>query len=76
MRQVAVLPVPASPTEPAHEHADLRFVLATARPEQAAPETPAAELRWLTLPEAYAVVAEPNLREFLVRVEELLDREG
>ncbi|WP_229400819.1 NUDIX hydrolase [Micromonospora okii] len=74
VRQVVVLPVPAGPHEPAHEHADLRFVLATGTPERARPEKPAAELRWLSLPEAHALTTEPNLREFLVRVEELLDQ--
>lgn len=76
VRQVVVLPVPASATEPAHEHADLRFVLATGQPERARPEKPAAALRWLTLPEAHALTAEPNLRELFTRVEELLDRHG
>ncbi|MFC8845633.1 MULTISPECIES: NUDIX hydrolase [unclassified Micromonospora] len=76
LRQVVILPVPAGPTEPAHEHADLRFVLATAQPERARPEKPAAALRWLSLPEAHALVVEPNLRELLARVEELLDQHG
>lgn len=75
VRQIAVLPVPAGATEPAHEHADLRFVLATATPEAARPEKPTAELRWLTLPEAFALVTEPNLTEFLTRVGELFDQE-
>ena len=75
LRQVVVLPVPASPTEPAHEHADLRFLLATGTPELARPEKPGAELRWLSLPEAHALVTEPNLRDLLTRVTELLDGE-
>lgn len=74
VRQVAVLPVPAGPREPAHEHADLRFVLTTETPELARPEKPAAALRWLSLPEAHAIITEPNLREFLTRVAELLNR--
>jgi 8-oxo-dGTP pyrophosphatase MutT (NUDIX family) len=76
IRQLAVLPVPASPAEAAHEHADLRFVLATDHPEQARPEKPAAELRWLSMPEARATTTEPNLHDFLTRVEELLDQHG
>lgn len=75
VRQIAVLPVPAGATEPAHEHADLRFVLATATPEAARPEKPTAELRWLTLPEAFALVTELNLIEFLNKVGELFDQE-
>lgn len=76
LRQVVVLPVPASPSEPAHEHADLRFVLATEAPERARPEKPDAALRWLSLPEAHALTTEPNLREFIARVAESLDQQG
>lgn len=75
LRQVVVLPVPASRTEPAHEHADLRFLLATGSPELARPEKPGAELRWLTLPEAHALVTEPNLRDLLTRVGELFEEQ-
>ncbi|WP_018222354.1 NUDIX hydrolase [Salinispora pacifica] len=74
VRQVAVLPVPASLNEPAHEHADLRFVLATETPEQARPERPTATLRWLSLPEAHAKTTEPNLRELLARVADFFDQ--
>src|SRR5205814_9089231 len=59
---VAVLPVPASAKEPAHEHADLRFVLATNKPDEARPEKPTAPLRWLTFDEAGAEPTEKNLR--------------
>lgn len=76
VRQVVILPVPAGPSEPAHEHADLRFVLATETPERAKPEKPAAALRWLSLPEAHVLTTEPNLREFLARVAELLDQKA
>lgn len=72
LRHVAIVPVPASDTEPAHEHADLRFVLATGDPDAARPENPAAALRWLSIAEAYEVTTEPNLREFLSRAAELL----
>ncbi len=37
---VVVVPVPAGRREPAHEHADIRFVLATEQPERARPRTP------------------------------------
>ncbi len=72
LRHVVVVPVPASPREPAHEHADLRFVLATDSPDTARPERPTAPLRWLTVPEAQDVVAEDNLRVTLSRVAPLL----
>ncbi|WP_239133393.1 NUDIX hydrolase [Rugosimonospora africana] len=73
---LAVVSVTASAKEPAHEHADLRYVLATDAPETARPENPAAELRWLSMPEAEALVAEPNLRETLSRVGRLFDELG
>lgn len=71
---VVVVPVPASDREPAHEHADLRFVLATADPEAARPEKPDAPLRWLSLPEARTATGEENLRQTLDRLTELVDR--
>jgi hypothetical protein len=68
---IAIVPVPAATHEPAHEHADVRFVLATARPDRARPENPTAALRWMTIPEARATTAEVNVRETLDRVEHL-----
>jgi 8-oxo-dGTP pyrophosphatase MutT (NUDIX family) len=65
---VVVVPVSAGRDEPAHEHADVRFVLATGRPEAARPENPAAELRWLSVPEAQALTSEESVRETLTRV--------
>jgi len=70
---VVIVPVRATEREAAHEHADVRFVLATDQPEQARPEHPAAKLRWLSIPESYAATREANLRETLARVERLLD---
>lgn len=69
---VAVVPVPAGKGEPAHEHADLRIVLATAEPEGARPERPDAPLRWLTVAGAKELTTEPNLRETIDRVDCLL----
>jgi 8-oxo-dGTP pyrophosphatase MutT (NUDIX family) len=69
---VVVVPVPANDREPAHEHADLRFVLATERPEAARPEHAEAALRWLSFAEARTATGEDNLRETLSRVEQLL----
>ncbi len=70
---VTIVPVPAAKHEPAHEHADIRYVLATATPDAATPETPGALLRWLSMEEALAEIAEENLRETLRRVRRLLD---
>jgi 8-oxo-dGTP pyrophosphatase MutT (NUDIX family) len=72
LRHVAIVSVPASATEPAHEHADVRFVLATASPDEARAEKPDAPLRWLPLREAYEATSEANLRETLARVQRLL----
>jgi 8-oxo-dGTP pyrophosphatase MutT (NUDIX family) len=68
---VVIVPVPAKGDEPAHQHADVRFVLATDQPESARPERADAPLRWLTFAEAHDLTAEPNLRETLARVERL-----
>jgi 8-oxo-dGTP pyrophosphatase MutT (NUDIX family) len=72
LRHLAVVNVPASATEPAHQHADLRFVLATDDPDAARPENPDAPLRWLSPDEAREATSEPNFRETLARVERLL----
>ena len=72
LRHLAIVNVPASAKEPAHQHADLRFVLATADPDKARPESPDAPLRWLSPDEAYQATSEPNFRETLSRVERLL----
>ncbi|MFD4656589.1 NUDIX hydrolase [Kitasatospora sp. NPDC058444] len=69
---LAVVPVPASPAEPAHDHADLRFLLATGTPERARPENPASPLEWLTVEEAGRRTTEENLRETLARAARLL----
>jgi 8-oxo-dGTP pyrophosphatase MutT (NUDIX family) len=73
---LAVVPVPAGRGEPAHEHADLRFVLVTARPGDVVPEHAGAPLRWLPLAEAAAAVREDNIRVTLARVAELLAATG
>jgi 8-oxo-dGTP pyrophosphatase MutT (NUDIX family) len=66
--QVAIVPVPAGKGEPAHQ----RYVLSTATPEAATPETPTARLAWLDLQQALTTVAEDNLRVCLGRIAELL----
>ncbi|WP_199428811.1 NUDIX hydrolase [Qaidamihabitans albus] len=69
---VVIVDVAAAKGEPAHEHADVRFVLATETPEAIEPESPEARLRWLSVEEAKGVTAEENLRETLTRVGGLL----
>jgi len=72
LRHVVIVPVPAGRTEPAHEHADLRFVLATSWPDAIRAETPDAPLRWLTAEQAAQLTSEANLRETLSRLQLLL----
>ena len=72
IKHVVIVNVPPGKGEPAHEHADVRFFLATRTPDAVVPEAPDAPLRWLTLAEARELTAEPNLRETLSRVERLL----
>lgn len=70
---VAVVSVAPGAREPAHEHADLRFVLATGRPDEVRPEKPEAALRWLGVDEARPEVRGAN-SETLARVAHLLSR--
>ena len=71
--QIVVVPVPAGRGEPAHEHADLRYLLATAHPEGVRPESADATVRWFSFAEARARVTEANLHELLDRAEHELD---
>ena len=72
IQHLVIVNVPAGNSEPAHEHADIRFFTATQAPEGARPESPNAPLRWLSLAEAGQATSEPNLRETLTRMERLL----
>jgi 8-oxo-dGTP pyrophosphatase MutT (NUDIX family) len=64
--------VPASEAEPEHEHADLRYLLATAQPAAIRPENEQSPLRWLSLDEARAEAAGNNLGLTLDRAAALL----
>jgi 8-oxo-dGTP pyrophosphatase MutT (NUDIX family) len=68
IRHVVIVQVPPGKGEPAHEHADVRFVLATRTPDRAREERPDAPLRWLSLAEAQQLTGEDNLQETLRRV--------
>jgi 8-oxo-dGTP pyrophosphatase MutT (NUDIX family) len=76
LMHLVIVPVPARGDEPAHEHADLRFVLATSMPQTIRPESPDAPLRWLSLPDASEATAEANLRESLARLAQRLAESG
>src|ERR1700679_2824199 len=47
LRHLAIVAVPAGRGEPAHEHADLRYFMATGTPDGVRPEHENAPLRWL-----------------------------
>jgi 8-oxo-dGTP pyrophosphatase MutT (NUDIX family) len=72
LRHAAIVGVPASDREPAHQHADLRFVLATQTPEAARAESPDAPLRWLSPSDALQLTTQDNLRETISRARRLL----
>ena len=72
LRHLVIVGVPAGQGEPAHEHADLRYLMATRTPEAAQAENNEAPLRWLSLTEAHQATSEVNLRETLARLERLL----
>ncbi|HLI15379.1 MAG TPA: NUDIX domain-containing protein [Acidimicrobiales bacterium] len=65
--QVQVVPARAHADERAHEHADVRYLLATALPDTSRPERPGAALVWLPFDRAAAAVSDPGLRR-LVRL--------
>jgi 8-oxo-dGTP pyrophosphatase MutT (NUDIX family) len=66
---VVLCRVRASATEPAHEHADLRYILATGRPDAIAAENAQSPLRWLTVDAARELVGGNNLSHTLDRLD-------
>ena len=74
LQHAVVCYVRASGTEPEHEHADLRYFLATEDPDAIAPENAHSPLRWLAIDEARTLVGDNNLSETLDRVELLFDK--
>ena len=65
--QIVIVPVPAHGDEPAHEHADFRYVFVTDQPDAIREESSAARLRWMSFATARAEAGEENLRTFLTR---------
>lgn len=74
LRHLVICDVAPGKGEPAHEHADLRYFLATDHPENARPENPDAPLRWLTTAEARDLIGGNNLRVTLDRLDREFDR--
>jgi len=73
LRHAVVCRVRPSATEPAHEHADLRFLLVTANPDAITPEDEQSPLRWVTFAEARDLMGTDNLIATVDRVERLMD---
>ena len=72
LRHAVVCDVRPSATEPAHEHADLRFLLATREPEAISAENDHSPLRWLSLGEARKLSEGNNLTQTLDRAAALM----
>lgn len=68
-----VCDVPESAREPGHQHADLRYVLATRHPDAVKAENEHSPLRWLTVGEAAALSGDNNISRTLARLEHLFD---
>jgi 8-oxo-dGTP pyrophosphatase MutT (NUDIX family) len=68
LRHAVIVKVAPGKGEPAHEHADLRYFLATRNPDAARAETPETPVRWLSLAEATALTSNDNLRVTLGRL--------
>ena len=72
LRHAVVCHVRAAGSDPEHEHADLRYLLATDSPDAIAPENEQSPLRWLTVDAARELVGGNNLRRTLDRLGDLL----
>jgi 8-oxo-dGTP pyrophosphatase MutT (NUDIX family) len=72
LRHLVIVGVPAGKGEPAHEHADLRYFMATGTPDAARAENEHAPLRWLSLAQARQATSEANLLETMARLERLM----
>lgn len=70
--QVAIVDVPANAREPAHHHADLRYLLATAHPERARAESPTTPLKWRDFDAAVALVGADDLAIAIGRARRLM----
>jgi 8-oxo-dGTP pyrophosphatase MutT (NUDIX family) len=68
--QAAIVEVAPAPGESGHEHADLRYLLATDHPEQVLPELEGVPLRWLDI-DAALELADAGLERLLRRLPRL-----
>jgi 8-oxo-dGTP pyrophosphatase MutT (NUDIX family) len=70
--QLVIVAVPARADEPAHHHADLRYVLSTTDPDAARAESATAPVVWLDIDDA-AGRTEDNVRVLIDRLRPYLD---
>ena len=73
LRHAVVCRVRPSASEPQHEHADLRYLLATSNPDAITPENEHSPLRWVTFPQARDLLGPDNLITTVDRIERLVD---
>ena len=77
IKHVVIVDVPAGKGEPPHQHADVRFFMATQAPDAAAPgEVRTPRCGGCPCPKARDLTSEPNLQETLARIEPLLRPEA
>jgi 8-oxo-dGTP pyrophosphatase MutT (NUDIX family) len=76
VRHMIIVGVPPGNGEPAHEHADIRYFMATQAPDAMHAESKDAPLRWLSMAAARRATSEANLKETLARLERLLALSG
>lgn len=70
--QIVVVPVPPSEAEPAHEHADIRYLFACDDPDLAKAESESTPLRWVGIDDALEEVTEGSLTLLLQRAKAVL----
>ncbi|MBV9384000.1 MAG: NUDIX domain-containing protein [Streptosporangiaceae bacterium] len=76
LRHVVIVDVPPGKGEPAHQHADVRFFMATEDPDAARAENENAPLRWLSITGACELTATDNLKETLARLRRVMGERG
>jgi 8-oxo-dGTP pyrophosphatase MutT (NUDIX family) len=69
LRHVVICEVAPGKGEPAHQHADLRYLMATSAPQAIRPESDDAPLRWVSIGQARQLVGVNNLQVTLDRAE-------
>jgi 8-oxo-dGTP pyrophosphatase MutT (NUDIX family) len=69
---IDVHPIPATPSEPAHLHHDVRFLLIAAPGQPLRPSSESRQLRWFPCSRALELLEEPSVRRMAQRAARLL----